>query len=88
MPSSESAFHRRGVQGSEARSALIPVDAITQLDQARILIEQTRGRVLDSPAPDLENPAPSEEYWLRLYDHYGYSLHWAEGTVFPGYPSA
>ena len=67
--------------------ALIPVDAITQLDANRIVIEQTRGRVLDSPeyGPEAAS-APREEYWVRLCEHYGYRPHWAADNIFPGYP--
>ncbi len=74
-----------GLEGAEGTGrVLIPVDAITQLDANRIVIEQTRGRVLDSPE---YRPVPAEDYWVRLYGHYGYAPHWAADNIFPGYPA-
>jgi PRC-barrel domain len=75
------------LEGDADSRVMIPVDAILQVDKNRLLIDQPRRRVLDSPSPDQETATPSEEYWVRVYDHYGYSPHWTAGNVFPGYPS-
>lgn len=75
------------VEGVKESRVLIPVDAIIHVDKDRIQIEQPRSRVLDSPPPDQGSSAPPEEYWVRLYDHYGYSPHWMAGNIFPGYRS-
>jgi PRC-barrel domain len=75
------------LEGVADSHVMIPVDAIVQVDKNRLRIEQPRHRVLDSPPPDQESPTLSEEYWVRLYDHYGYSPHWTAGNTFPGYPS-
>lgn len=87
------AFQRKirfiGVNAEESpvRVWLIPVDAVTQVEKARITIALPRQQVLDSPEFDLDARVPSEEDWIRLYDHYGYVPHWLDANIFPGYPS-
>lgn len=64
---------------------LIPVDAIKQVGQDEIHINQTSQQISSSPeySPDLTT---NEEYYRGVYDHYGISPFWNPGYQYPLYP--
>ena len=69
--------------GIGEKKLLIPVDAITRLDEKNVYIDQTRQHVGESPQydPDLT----TEQDWGGYYGHYGYSPYWNAGYVYPAY---
>ncbi|PZF85409.1 PRC-barrel domain-containing protein [Jiangella anatolica] len=74
-----------GFLGLGERKQLIPVDAISRIDDAKVHIAQERGHVAGAPTydPDL---VPAREYYEELYGYYGYAPFWASGYVYPPYP--
>ncbi len=73
-----------GFLGLGATKFMIPVDAITKINDDTVQIDQTRERVAGAPSydPDLA----SESYWSDVYGYYGYSPYWTPGYGYPPYP--
>lgn len=66
---------------------LLPVDAITSVDKDQVRIDQTRERVVGSPAYDPALiDAPTREYWEPFYGYYGLSPFWGSGYMYPRFP--
>ena len=57
---------------------LVPVDAVTSVEEEAVQVDVTRERVLDAPAfePEVDDP---EAYYSDVYVHYGYQPYWAGG---------
>jgi len=74
-----------GFLGLGERKFLIPVDAVTRVDRDHVHVDQTRERVVGSPAydPDLTY---DDVYYDDLYGYYGYAPFWGPGYVYPTYP--
>lgn len=74
-----------GFLGIGDHTVLIPVDAITKIDDEHVHVDQTRQHVAGGPKydPDL---AKYPDYWLGYYGYYGVSPFWAPGYMYPGYP--
>ncbi len=76
-----------GFLGLGDRHFLLPVDAITSVAKDRVHINETRDRVVNSPAYD---PAlidrPPREYWEPFYGYYGLSPYWGSGYLYPHFP--
>lgn len=74
-----------GFLGIGEEKRLIPVDAVTRVDDDRVHVDTTRGHIAGGPGydPELErNPA----YYGDLYGYYGYPPYWGPGYVYPPYP--
>ncbi len=63
-----------GFLGLGERHFLIPVEAVSSVTQDEVRINQTRERVVNSPAydPNLEE-VRSREFWEPYYRYYGYA---------------
>ena len=74
-----------GFLGIGREHFLIPVDAIEQVGNDEIRINQTRQSISGSPeySPDLTT---NEEYYRGVYDYYGLSPYWNAGYQYPNYP--
>jgi len=74
-----------GFLGIGDHKFLIPVDAITRLDDDEVHVDQTRDRVAEGPKYD---PAVVQEtnYYDNAYSHYGYTPFWGMGYAYPAYP--
>jgi len=74
-----------GFLGLGERHFLIPVDAVTRIDDDHVHVDQERQRVVGAPAYD---PALTREqtYYEDLYGHYGYAPYWGAGYAYPAHP--
>lgn len=73
-----------GFLGIGATTFLIPVDAITQVDDDAIHIDRTRNIVADAPVYDPE--LVDQTYLDQVYNYYGYTPYWGPGYVYPRLP--
>lgn len=73
-----------GFLGLGERKFMVPVDAVTRVQDGEVRIDQTRERVVGTPEYDPE--VVEERYWDDLYGYYGYTPFWAPGYTYPGYP--
>ena len=64
---------------------LIPVDAITVIDEAGVHVDQTGDQVAESPEYDPE-VVPVPVYWESVYAWYGYYPYWRPHYRYPAYP--
>lgn len=74
-----------GLLGIGEDTFLIPIDAITGIDERGVHIDQTREHVAGGPAyqPELtRNP----EHYGDVYSHYGYTPYWGAAYAYPAYP--
>jgi sporulation protein YlmC with PRC-barrel domain len=74
-----------GLLGLGGETRLVPVDAITRIDEDTVQIDQTREHVHASPPYDPEL-AVEESYYGDLYGYYGYAPFWTPGYTYPAYP--
>lgn len=78
-----------GFLGLGEETFLIPVDAITHIDNNTVRVNLTRDRVSQGPTYD-PTMVRDEEYWNTAYGHYGFLPFWAPGyraSTFPRYPA-
>lgn len=75
-----------GFLGIGERTFLLPVDAIVRMDNERVFVDQTRERIVGSPAYD-PSLAVDENDYEGMYGYYGYAPYWAPGYTYPGYPT-
>ena len=73
-----------GFLGLGATRFLIPVDAIDQISDEAVLINQTRERI--ATAPRYDPMLVDDSYYEELYGYYGYSPYWSAGYTYPAYP--
>jgi sporulation protein YlmC with PRC-barrel domain len=73
-----------GFLGLGETKFLIPVDAITDVDDKAVHVDQTRDHVASGPRyePKLMNVP----YLSDIYSHYGYVPYWGLGYMYPLYP--
>ena len=73
-----------GFLGMGATEILLPVDAITSIDDDTVYVDQTRERIAQAPryTPQLAD----DRYWEDVYTHYGYSPYWTAGYAYPAFP--
>lgn len=76
-----------GFLGLGERHFLIPVDAVTRVDDDRVTVDQTRDHIAGAPVYDPET-VEVDTYWHDLYDYYGVAPYWAPGYAYPPYPYA
>jgi sporulation protein YlmC with PRC-barrel domain len=60
-----------GLLGVGKKHFLIPVEAIADVGEGRVTIDENREKVVGSPAFD-PNVVPEPHYHRDLYDYYGY----------------
>jgi sporulation protein YlmC with PRC-barrel domain len=73
-----------GLLGLGETKFLVPVDAITRINDDTVYIDQTRERVVGAPRYD---PALTREAdWTDLYQHYGYRPFYGPDYVAPPFP--
>lgn len=74
-----------GFLGLGETKFLISVDAITDVGEEAVHIDQTRDRVAGAPryAPEL---VTDQRHWNELYGYYGYAPFWSPGYVYPLFP--
>lgn len=78
-----------GFLGLGETQFLIPVEAITRISGDTVFVNQTRQHVAGTPPydPDLINEEVGDEnYYGRVYRHYGYPPYWGPGYVYPPFP--
>jgi sporulation protein YlmC with PRC-barrel domain len=74
-----------GFLGLGEKKVLIPVDAITRIDEDHVHIDRTREHVAGGPDYD-PSLVRDEGYWADTYAYYGYGPFWAAGYAYPAYP--
>lgn len=74
-----------GFLGMGETKVLVPVDAITKIDDHAVHINQTREHVVRAPRYD---PALVKDvrYVGNVYNHYGYGPYWGAGYIYPPFP--
>lgn len=74
-----------GFLGIGEKTFLLPIDAITRIDEDHVHIDQTTDRVIKGPEYD---PALTrdEGFWERSYGHYGMTPFWGAGYAYPTFP--
>lgn len=76
-----------GFLGLGKKQVLVPVDAVTRIDDDHVYIDRGREEVAAGPDYDPElTPAPDRPYYEDVYVHYGYLPYWGAGYRYPGYP--
>jgi sporulation protein YlmC with PRC-barrel domain len=74
-----------GFLGFGTTTFLIPVDAITRVDEGHVYVVQTREHITGGPrfTPELVQ----EPDWEGAYGYYGYMPYWGRGYIYPfGFP--
>lgn len=76
-----------GFLGIGEDKQLVPVDAVTAVEEDTVRIDQDREHVAGASVydPKLEVP-PEPDYVEGLYGHYGYLPYWSAGYRYPDYP--
>lgn len=73
-----------GFLGIGEKIFLLPVDAITTIEDRKIQVSRTREHVAGGPAYDPEM-VERPDYWDKTYDYYGYAPFWGAGYIYPGF---
>jgi len=74
-----------GVLGFGATPSFIPVEAIKDVTDDEVRIDQSGAQVADAPRYDPEL-LDENEYYSNLYGYYGYPPYWTAGYTYPGRP--
>lgn len=74
-----------GFLGIGDHTVLIPVDAITRIEDDKVHVDQTREHVAGGPIYDPEL-AQARTYWEDASRYYGFGPYWGAGYAYPGYP--
>jgi sporulation protein YlmC with PRC-barrel domain len=74
-----------GILGIGTKAFFIPVEAVTDISDDAVEINQSRDRVSAAPGydPDLVDEA---DQYQPLYDYYGYPPFWGASYAYPPYP--
>jgi sporulation protein YlmC with PRC-barrel domain len=74
-----------GILGFGATPSYIPVEAVAVVEEAHVVIDLSKERLVGAPQydPDLVDQRP---YYESLYGYYGYAPFWSAGDVSPGHP--
>ncbi len=65
-----------GFLGIGEKHFMIPVEAVTDVGEDRLTIEQGRQRVMESPPFDTDVVPPTTDYQRDVYGYYGYPYPW------------
>lgn len=74
-----------GFLGIGADHFLVPVDAVTSVDDDTVHIDRERTRLTDVPGYDPEIGYDTA-YYGGLYSWWGYPSYWGPGYAYPPYP--
>jgi sporulation protein YlmC with PRC-barrel domain len=74
-----------GILGLGEQKVMIPVDAIAQIVEDAVHVDQTREHV--AGAPRYDPSVTRDTYWEEVYGYYGYGPYWSAGYVYPPFPS-
>lgn len=74
-----------GFMGIGEDTFLIPVDAITGIDERGVHIGKTREHVTGGPKYQPDLVSDTDELG-GVYGHYGYAPFWGAGYAYPAYP--
>ncbi len=74
-----------GFLGLGGRTRLLPVDAISSVDESAVHVDQTSEHLRGAPAYD-PDVADEPDYYGHLYGYYGYGPYWTAGYSYPPYP--
>ncbi|NEN05833.1 PRC-barrel domain containing protein [Diaminobutyricibacter tongyongensis] len=66
-------------------TSAIPVEAVTKITADEVVIDQNKDKVGDAPAYD-PTLIYDEDYFVDVYDYYGYTPFWYDEYVYPTYP--
>lgn len=77
-----------GHLGFGERKWLIPIDAITSVDEHQVHVDQSHHKIIGAPIYDPEvisaaSKDDSGDYLGGLYGYYGYGPYWGSGYVYP-----
>lgn len=77
-----------GFLGIGERHLLVPVDAVTGVDDDRVRVGHPREHVAGAPAydPTLADDQRTPQYWAGMYGYYGLTPYWGAGYAYPPYP--
>ena len=64
-----------GFLGIGEKQFMLPVEAVTDVGDDRVTIEQGKERVMESPPFDTDLVRPAADYQRDLYNYYGYPPH-------------
>ena len=73
-----------GFLGIGEKKFLIPVDAVTRIDEDNVWIDQAKSKIIG--APEYQPDLVGESYYDDVYGYYGYSPYWTPGYTYPPYP--
>ncbi|MFI7068415.1 PRC-barrel domain-containing protein [Kribbella sp. NPDC050124] len=76
-----------GFLGIGEKKVLVPVDAVAQVDDDKIVIDHERRQIAAAPEydPDLTE-LPEPDFFESLYGYCGYPPFWGPGYRYPRYP--
>jgi sporulation protein YlmC with PRC-barrel domain len=74
-----------GILGIGESKVLVPVDAISSIEDDVVYVDRRREQIAGAPKYD---PAlvPEADYYDQLYGYYGVAPYWAAGYRYPAYP--
>ncbi len=70
-----------GLLGLGEKNFLIPVEAVREVNEEGVVVDQSRQKVVDSPPFDT-GVVPQAPYQRDIYDYYGYAR--GGGRTYPG----
>ena len=70
--------------GNAEPEFLVPVDAVTRIEDGTIHLRPERGEL--ALVPDGRHEIADERHAAALYEHYGCCPFWADGYAYPPYP--
>ncbi len=59
--------------GLREKNFLIPVEAVREVNEDGVVVDQSREKVVDSPPFDFFDVVPQAPYQRDIYDYYGYA---------------
>lgn len=74
-----------GFLGIGKDKTFIPVDAVSRISNAQVLLKPTREQIAGAPEYD-PDAAHKRTYYEGVYRHYGFSPYWSPGYAYPAYP--
>jgi sporulation protein YlmC with PRC-barrel domain len=73
-----------GFLGLGETKFLIPVDAVSRVDEEHVHIDRTRDKLTGAPRYDPQ--LVDRAYLDRLYGYYGHRPYWSAGYTYPAFP--
>jgi sporulation protein YlmC with PRC-barrel domain len=74
-----------GILGIGESKVLVPIDAISRVEDDVVHISQTREHVAGAPRYDPEI-VEETDYYGSLYGYYGVGPYWGAGYAYPAFP--